>query len=146
MLIKKIKSTKMKTAIMIEAAIAAPIEKIWTYWTEPEHIKNWSFASDDWCTSSATNDLRVGGKFSSRMEAKDGSMGFDFGGTYTAVKTNEIIEYTLGDERKVKVKFIKNGDNYNVIETFEAEDANPIEMQKDGWQAILNNFKKYVEN
>jgi len=136
----------MKTAITIEAEIAAPIEKIWTYWTEPEHIKNWNFASDDWCTPSATNDLRVGGKFSSRMEAKDGSMGFDFGGTYTEVKENESIEYTLGDERKVEIKFIKAGDSCNVVETFEAEDENSIEMQKGGWQAILNNFKKYVEN
>jgi uncharacterized protein YndB with AHSA1/START domain len=135
----------MKTAITIEALIAAPIEKIWKYWTEPEHIKNWSFASDDWCTPAATNDLRVGGKFSSRMEAKDGSMGFDFGGTYTAVNLNESIAYTLGDGRKVEVKFIKAGDKYNVIETFEAEDENPIEMQRGGWQAILNNFKNYVE-
>jgi uncharacterized protein YndB with AHSA1/START domain len=142
---QKIKSKKMKTAIMIEATIAAPIDKIWRYWTEPEHIKNWSFASDDWCTPATTNDLRVGGKFNSRMEAKDGSMGFDFWGTYTVVKENEKIEYTLGDGREIKIDFVKTGDKYNIVETFDAEDENPVEMQRDGWQAILNNFKKYVE-
>ena len=135
----------MKTAITVEAVIGAPIEKIWKYWTEPEHIKNWNFASDDWCAPAATNDLRVGGKFSCRMEAKDGSMGFDFGGTYTGVKLNESIASILGDGRKLAVEFIKAGDDYKVIETFEAEDENPIELQKGGWQAILNNFKNYVE-
>ncbi len=135
----------MKTAITVEAAIAAPIEKIWKYWTEPDHIKNWNFASDNWCTPAATNDLRVGGNFSSRMEAKDGSMGFDFWGTYSEIKENEKIEYMLGDGRDVKIKFVKAGDQYKVIETFDAEDENPVEMQQGGWQAILNNFKQYVE-
>jgi uncharacterized protein YndB with AHSA1/START domain len=135
----------MKTAIIVEAAIAAPIEKIWKYWTDPEHIKNWNFASDDWWAPAATNDLRIGGKFSYRMEAKDGSMGFDFWGTYTGIKQNGIIASILGDGRKLEVEFIKAGDNYKVIETFEAEDENAVELQKGGWQAILNNFKKYVE-
>ena len=135
----------MRTAITVEAAIAAPIEKIWKYWTEPDHIINWNFASDDWCAPSATNDLRIGGKFNCRMEAKDGSMGFDFEGTYTDVKENERIEYSLADARHIKIEFVQSGDKYHVIETFDAEDENPIELQKGGWQSILNNFKKYVE-
>lgn len=135
----------MKTKITVETTIAEPIEKIWQYWTKPEHIINWNFASDDWCAPAAVNDLSVGGKFSFRMEARDGSMGFDLDGIYTVVKTNETIEYNLADGRNVKVSFVKNGDKYDVIETFEAEDTNPIELQKGGWQAILNSYKNYVE-
>jgi len=135
-----------KTSITVEATVLAPVEKVWKLWTGPEHITKWNNASDDWHTPSATNDLRVGGKFSSRMEAKDGSFGFDFGGTYTTVKVNELIAYTLGDERKVEIKFSPNGNGTKVTETFEAEGTNPVEMQRDGWQAILNNFKKYVES
>jgi len=135
----------MKTLITIETLVAAPIEKIWNYWTAPEHIQHWNFASDDWCSPAATNDLKPGGKFNYRMEAKDGSMGFDFEGTYTAVKLNEAIEYILGDERNVYIKFEKAGDEYKVAETFEAEDVNSVELQKGGWQSILNNFKNYVE-
>ena len=135
----------MKTAIIVEATISAQIEKIWQYWTTPEHIINWNFASDDWCAPAAVNDLSVGGKFSFRMEARDGSMGFDLEGIYIVVKTNEIIEYNLADGRNVKVLFVKNGNKYDVIETFEAEDTNPIELQKGGWQAILNSYKNYVE-
>ncbi len=135
----------MKTAIIVEATISTQIEKIWQYWTTPEHIINWNFASDDWCAPAAVNDLSVGGKFSFRMEARDGSMGFDLEGIYIVVKTNEIIEYNLADGRNVKVLFVKNGNKYDVIETFEAEDTNPIELQKGGWQAILNSYKNYVE-
>ena len=135
----------MKTKITVETTIAAPIEKIWQYWTTPQHIINWNFASDDWCAPAAVNDLRAGGKFSFRMEARDGSMGFDLEGIYTVVKTNETIEYILADGRNVKVSFLKNGDKYDVIETFEAEDTNPVELQKGGWQAILNSYKNYVE-
>ena len=137
--------TAAKTAITIETTINAPVEKVWKFWTLPEHITKWNSASDDWHTPKAENDLRVGGKFAARMEAKDGSFGFDFGGVYDALKTNELIEYTLGDGRKVAVHFTPNGNETKVSETFEVENTNSIEMQRGGWQAILNNFKKYVE-
>ena len=137
--------TKDKTAITVEANVNAPIEKVWELCTKPEHITKWNNASDDWHTPRAENDLRPGGKFLSRMEAKDGSFGFDFGGVYDEIKTNELISYTMDDGRKAKITFTKNGNTTKVIETFEAENENPIEMQKGGWQAILNNFKKYTE-
>ena len=137
--------TQRKTVITVETLVNTPVEKVWEYWTKPEHIKKWSFASDDWHTPYAENDLREGGKFSSRMEAKDGSFGFDFGGIYDAVNTNKYIEYTLGDGRKVKINFTDEGNNTGIVESFEAESTNPEEMQKGGWQAILNNFKKYAE-
>jgi uncharacterized protein YndB with AHSA1/START domain len=133
------------TTITIETTIKAPVAKVWQYWTSPQHIVNWNSASDDWHTPKAENDLRVGGKFASRMEAKDGSQGFDFSGIYNAVQTNQLIEYTMGDGRKVKVVFKSNGDETKVVEDFEAESTYPVEMQREGWQAILNNFKKYVE-
>jgi uncharacterized protein YndB with AHSA1/START domain len=134
-----------KTAITIEATVNAPVEKVWKLWTSPEHIVKWNTASEDWHTTKAENDLRAGGKFLSRMEAKDGSFGFDFGGVYDEVKTNEVIAYTMGDGRKAKVTFSIQGNGTKVVTIFEAEDQNPIEMQKGGWQAILNNFKKYAE-
>jgi uncharacterized protein YndB with AHSA1/START domain len=137
--------TQNKTNITVESTINAPVEKVWKFWSLPEHIKKWNNASDDWHTPSSENDLRPGGKFSTRMEAKDGSFGFDFGGIYDEVKTNELITYTMGDGRKVKVVFTSNGNTTTVTETFEAESQNPVEMQKGGWQAILDNFKKYVE-
>ena len=138
--------TQDKTIITVENTINAPVEKVWQYWTNPEHITKWNNASDDWHTPRAENDLRVGGSFVSRMEAKDGSVGFDFGGMYDTVRNNEYIEYTLGDGRKVKVIFSGQGNTTKVVESFEAEDTNPIEMQKGGWQAILDNFKKYTES
>lgn len=134
-----------RISITIEATVNAPVEKVWKYWTTPEHIMKWNNASDDWHTPKAENDLRVGGKFLSRMEAKDGSFGFDFGGTYEEVKTNEVIAYKLGDERKVRTTFKGEGNQTKIISTFDAETQNPIEMQRGGWQAILNNFKKYTE-
>ena len=137
--------TQEKTVITIENTVNKPVEKVWEYWSQPEHIKQWNNASDDWHTTRAENDLRPGGSFLSRMEAKDGSFGFDFGGVYDAVKTNELIEYTIGDGRKVTIQFAANGNETKVTETFEAESTNPIEMQRGGWQAILDNFKKYVE-
>lgn len=137
--------THNKTIITVETMVNAPVEKVWEYWTKPEHITKWNNASEDWHTPHAENDLRAGGKFSSRMEAKDGSFGFDFGGAYDAVNTNEYIEYTLGDGRKVKIKFMNEGDKTKIVESFDAETENTEEMQKGGWQAILNNFKKYVE-
>ncbi|SIS02156.1 Uncharacterized conserved protein YndB, AHSA1/START domain [Peribacillus simplex] len=129
----------------VETTIQAPIEKVWKYWTEPDHITKWNNPSDDWYTPFAENDLRPGGKFVSRMEAKDGSAGFDFGGIYDEVNLHEVIAYTMGDGRKVKITFKEQEREIEVIETFDAETTHPIEFQKQGWQAILNNFKKYVE-
>ncbi|WP_234121654.1 SRPBCC family protein [Clostridium hydrogenum] len=131
--------------ITIKADINQSIEKVWEYWNDPKHIVNWSMASDSWHVPFAKNDLEVGGKFISRMEAKDGSMGFDFGGTYDEIIKNKFIAYTLGDGRKVKIEFIRDREMTKVVESFEAEESNPIKMQKDGWQAILDNFKKYIE-
>ena len=137
--------TVNKTTITVQGTINAPVEKVWKFWTTPEHITKWNKASDDWHTPFAENDLRVGGKFLSRMEARDGSFGFDFGGVYDKIKVNELIEYTLGDGRKVIINFKSNGNETKVVETFEAENENSIEIQRGGWQAILDNFKKYVE-
>jgi uncharacterized protein YndB with AHSA1/START domain len=134
----------MKPQITVETVIAAPIEKIWSFWNEPDHIKQWAFASDDWCAPAATNDLRVGGRFTTRMEVKDGSAGFDFGGVYTVVEEGKRIEYTIDDGRTVEVHFIPEGDSYRITETFEAEDQNSLELQRAGWQAILENYKKHV--
>ena len=137
-----------KHVITVENVINAPIEKVWQYWTKNEHITKWNFASDDWHSPRAQNDLKVGGSFVYRMEAKDGSMGFDFGGTYDVIKDNAYIEYTIGDGRKVKVNFtaLNNDKATKVVESFEAEGTHSIEMQKGGWQAILDNFKKYAES
>lgn len=133
------------TKITVEATVNAPVAKVWDYWTKPEHITKWCQASDDWHCPKAENDLKVGGNFSTTMAAKDGSFGFDFGGVYDEVKTNELISYTLGDGRKVKITFTSNGNTTHVVETFDAETQNPIEMQQGGWQAILDNFKKHTE-
>lgn len=135
-----------KTRITVEATVNAPAEKVWEFWTKPEHITQWNSASPDWHTPRSENDVRVGGKFSARMEAKDGSFGFDFGGTYDEVVPNQRLAYTIGDGRKVEVDFKGNGDNTLVTETFEAEGTNPVEMQRGGWQAILDNFKRYTES
>lgn len=134
-----------KETITVEATVHAPIEKVWQYWTEPRHITQWSNASDEWHAPHAENDLRVGGSFLTRMEAKDGSFGFDFGGVYDEVRTNELISYTMGDGRKVSISFNSQENDTKIIETFEAESSHSIEMQEAGWQAILNNFKKYCE-
>jgi len=134
-----------KTVITVKNTINAPVKKVWEYWTKPEHITQWNNASDDWHSPSAKNDLRVGGQFSTRMEAKDGSMGFDFGGVYDVVNENEHIEYTMDDGRKVSVRFTSNGDHTEVEERFDAEETNPVELQRNGWQAILDNFKGYAE-
>lgn len=135
-----------KKTIIVQVTISAPIEKVWKLWTTPEHITKWNNASDDWHTPRAENDFRVGGKFLYRMEAKDGSFGFDFVGVYDEITRNEEIAYTIEDGRKVNVTFTKNNDaETKVVETFEAESTNSHEMQRVGWQAILDNFKKYVE-
>jgi len=135
-----------QTTITVETTVRTPVEKVWEYWTEPQHITKWSFASDDWHAPNAENDVRVGGKFLTRMEAKDGSFGFDFGGVYDEVRINEFIAYTLGDGRKVTITFISQENGTKIIETFEAETTNSIEMQKAGWQAFMDNFKKYSES
>ncbi|UPK69057.1 SRPBCC family protein [Chitinophaga filiformis] len=138
-------TTTTKTAITVETTIQAPVAKVWEYWNQPEHIKKWAFASDDWHVPASENDLRTGGKFSTTMAAKDGSFSFDFGGVYTQVKEHKLIEYTLGDERKVSILFSSIGEATKIVETFEAEDTHSVEMQQSGWQAILDNFKKYTE-
>jgi len=137
--------TKTKTTIHVETMVKASQEKVWKYWNEPTHITKWCYASDDWHAPHAENDLRVNGKFSTTMAAKDGSMSFDFWGIYNVVEPYETIEYTLGDGRKVMITFSNNGKETKIRETFEAEHENSIEMQKNGWQAILDNFKKYTE-
>ncbi|MBW8685241.1 SRPBCC family protein [Chitinophaga rhizophila] len=139
-------TTTNRTAVTIETTIQAPVSKVWEYWNKPEHITQWAFASEDWHAPKAENDLRTGGKFSTTMAAKDGSFSFDFGGEYTDVKENKLIEYTLGDGRKVSVLFSTMGDSTKVVQTFETEEENPVEMQRDGWQAILDNFNRYTES
>lgn len=131
--------------VTISAVVNAPVDKVWAAWTTPADIINWNNASPDWHTPRAENDLRVGGSFTSRMEAKDGSFGFDFGGVYDEVETHKVIAYTMSDNRKVRVLFDSNGVQTTVTETFDAENQNPVEMQRAGWQAILDNFKKYTE-
>ena len=138
--------------ITVETIINAPIEKVWKYWNDPEHITKWAFASDDWEAPHATNNLTVGGTFVTTMVAKDKSVSFDFGGTYTTIIPHELIEYTMdkfpGEEvgRNVSILFEAVGDTTKVTETFDLENENSEEMQRAGWQAILDNFKKHVEN
>ena len=139
-------NTKNKTPITLEASINAPIEKVWKCWTSPEDIMKWCNASNDWHAPKAENDLRTGGTFLTRMEAKDGSFGFDFEGKYTKVVPLQIIEYIPEDGRTVKISFHREGNETRVIETFDPENMNSAEMQKAGWQAILNNFKAYTES
>ncbi len=132
-------------SIVVQTEITAPLEKVWECWTDPKHIVNWNNASEDWHTPRAENDLQVGGKFLSRMEAKDGSFGFDFEGTYTDVSVHQHIVYVLEDDRAVKIEFDSDGHTTTVTETFVAETQNAVELQRAGWQAILDNFKRYVE-
>lgn len=131
--------------ITIETIVKKPINQVWEKWTLPEHIKEWNNASDDWYTPSAENDLSVGGTFVYKMAAKDGSYSFDFGGIYDEVILNRKIAYTLGDGRKVVIDFTEEDEGVQIVETFEAEGTHSVEMQRAGWQAILDNFKRYAE-
>ncbi|MGH9947384.1 MAG: SRPBCC family protein [Pyrinomonadaceae bacterium] len=133
------------TKITVETVVSADSKKVWDYLTKPEHITKWNFASDDWHCPKAENDLRPGGKMSSRMEAKDGSFGFDFEAVYDEVIDNEKIAYTMTDGRQATTNFENLGGETKVTIVFDAENENSVEMQKDGWQSILNNFKKYAE-
>lgn len=136
--------TTSKT-ITVETIVNAPIAKVWKYWATPEDIMRWNNASEDWHTPHAENDLREGGKFLSRMEAKDGSFGFDFGGVYDGIVEHKSINYTIGDGRKVQINFWDQGDKTKIVETFEAEATHSFQEQKGGWQNILDSFKKYTE-
>lgn len=135
----------MTNAITVQTTVAAPLARVWECWTGVEHIQGWAFASDDWAARGIANELWAGGQMKSHLYAKDGSMGFDFEGTYSLVKPESFLALTLSDGRKVEVSFAETEGGVMVTETFEAENMNPVEMQRDGWQAFLNNFKKYVE-
>ena len=135
----------MNNPIIVETVINSTTERVWELWTIPENIIQWNNPSDDWRTLHVENDLKNGGGFLFKMEAKNGSDNFDFGGKYDKVITNELIEYTLDDRRKTVVEFIPNGDSTILIETFEPETKTPIDVQRDFCQSVLNNFKKFVE-
>lgn len=134
--------SKIKVSVNVQSSM----DKVWTSWTQAEHITKWNFANDEWCCPAATNDLRPEGKFSWRMEAKDGSMGFDFEGTYDEVVQNKHISYHMSDGRKVDINFLEKNDAIELVESFDAEGTHADEQQRAGWQAILNNFKQYVES
>lgn len=132
--------------LTVKCKVEASIDEVWKLWTAPEHITKWNNASDDWHTPYAENDLQVGGKFKSTMASKDGTMSFDFEGEYTKVENHSLIEYKLADGRKVAIYFIRLEDGVEIIESFDPENENSEEMQRDGWQAILDNFKNYAES
>ncbi len=136
---------KMVTKITVSASINAPVEKVWDCFTNPSHIVNWNFASDDWHCPRAENDVRIGGKYNARMEAKDGSFGFDFITIYTEVEEYIKLSYTMEDGREASTIFESTGNQTNVTTIFDAENENPVEAQQQGWQMLLNNFKKYTE-
>lgn len=135
----------MSEKITVSATVNADIKKVWDYYTQPRHITQWNFADPSWHCPSASNDMRVGGTYSARMEAKDGSFGFDFGAVYDEIVDGESFTYTLGDGRQASVVFSENGGQTNIDVTFDPENQNPVEMQRGGWQAILNSFKNYTE-
>ena len=134
------------TKITVQVTINADVKKTWDYYTNPKHIIKWNFADPSWHCPNAENDMRIGGTYKARMEAKDGSFGFDFWGIYNDIKPNEKVGISLGDDRKWDTYFSVVDGGVKVIEEFEAENENPVEMQQEGWQMILNNFKKYVES
>ena len=131
--------------ITVKATIDAGRKNVWTAWTTPDHVINWNHASDDWHTPHAENELTEGGKFTYRMEAKDGSMAFDFTGVFTKVEPSELLVFRLDDGRMVEVNFVEEGDKTTVVESFDPHPEQPLELQRQGWQAIMDNFKKYVE-
>lgn len=135
----------MAAKVTINTTVNAPIEKVWAYYTQPAHITQWNFAADDWQCPAAENDLRPGGKYTARMEAKDGSFGFDFEAVYDEVTENKKIGYTMADGRMATTEFEAEDGKTKLITTFDAEETNPVEMQQQGWQAILDNFKNYTE-
>lgn len=139
-------STLTKPTITVETVINAPVEKVWKNWTSTSAIEKWNSPSPEWHTTKADHILEPGQKFSYRMEARDGSFGFDFSGKFDIVLPNEYLEYTLDDFRVVKIKFIAEGEHSRIVQTFEAEDTNPHEVQQNGWQAILDSFTRYVEH
>ena len=132
--------------ITVKTTIHSSIEQVWAAWTSPEHITKWTFASDDWHAPYAEIDLKVGGRFKTTMAAKDESFSFDFSGTFTEVEPMKKIAYTLDDDRKVVIEFNVNGEEVTVVESFDPESVNSIELQETGWQMILNNFKKHVDS
>ena len=134
------------STITVEATLQLPVERVWELWTLPEHITRWNFASDDWRCPTAVNDLEPGGKLSWRMEAKDGSAGFDLTGVYQEIIPHKQIIYRIDDGREVVIHFADQGTTTSITETFEAEKTNPVELQRNGWQAILDNFKQYAES
>jgi uncharacterized protein YndB with AHSA1/START domain len=131
--------------ITVEAIIEAPIETVWNFWTKPEHVMHWNFASKDWHCPKATSDFNIGGEFHYSMAAKDDSVAFDFCGTFTKIIDQSFIEIFLEDGRELNIQFESEGSSTKIIETFEPEEVNSMELQKQGWQAILDNFKQYVE-
>ena len=131
--------------ITVEAIIEAPIETVWNFWTKPEHVMHWNFASKDWHCPKATSDFNIGGEFHYSMAAKDGSVEFDFCGTFTKIIDQSFIEIFLEDGRELNIQFESEGSSTKIIETFEPEEVNSMELQKQGWQAILDNFKTYAE-
>ncbi len=135
-----------KPVITVQTTVNAPLQKVWKSWITQNDIMKWNFADADWCCPRAENDLRVGGRFVYKMAAKDDSVSFDFGGTYDEVVENQLISYLLDDDRKVKISFAKTAIGTTIVESFEAESENSIELQQAGWQAILENFKRYVES
>jgi uncharacterized protein YndB with AHSA1/START domain len=141
-----VESEEITMKITIETKVNAPIDAVWEAWNNPEDIQRWNAASDDWHTTRSEVDLREGGQFVSRMEAKDGSAGFDFGGVYTRVEPKQAIDYRMSDGREVANRFVSGPDGVDITVTFDAETENPEELQRAGWQAILDNFRQYVES
>ncbi len=141
-----VKESAENLMVIVSTTVDASVDKVWQVWTDPESIMKWNTASPDWHTTNAENDLREGGKFSSTMAAKDGSMSFDFWGNYTKIIPNELIEYTLGDGRKVSISFKNENGKVSITESFQPESQNTLELQRGGWQAIMNNFKQFVES
>lgn len=145
-IVTKDQSMESFRKITVETIVEAPVEKVWAFWSEPEHIMQWCQASPDWHAPQAVNDLRAGGKFSTTMAAKDGSFSFDFGGIYTHVVPYNFIAYQMSDGRTAQITFSPQGDRTHISETFDMENQNPEKMQRDGWQAILESFKNYTES